>query len=300
MDEEYAKQVRDLMGWEAQVKMPQTTTDPTGKTANNPGYCLLTFPSPQHAATVLAQLNSSQSGTQTMPNSNKPFVVNWASSPIPSPATPSYLPPTPTSANSANQSQKEYSIFVGDLAPETSNSDLVAVFKNPVLGLRNDRAPKFIRPFASCKSAKIMLDPVTGVSRGYGFVRFTDEADQQRALIEMHGLYCLSRPSEYLLYVFSRLFANGYQCGSHQRLRSSRRNRMVPMLLLLLALTALSLTPQHAYSMAEAGIRPLRRLAQAPPSVVRVPFPHFLPQALLVQCRMVVRTGFPALKLLLS
>ncbi|KAJ6560033.1 hypothetical protein B0H19DRAFT_108122 [Mycena capillaripes] len=89
---------------------------------------------------------------------------------------------------------KEYSIFVGDLAPETSNSDLVAVFRNPVLGLRNDRAPKFIRPFASCKSAKIMLDPVTGVSRGYGFVRFTDEQDQQRALIEMHGLYCLSRP----------------------------------------------------------------------------------------------------------
>ncbi|KAJ7681933.1 hypothetical protein DFH06DRAFT_284411 [Mycena polygramma] len=92
------------------------------------------------------------------------------------------------------QYPKEYSIFVGDLAPETSNSDLVAVFRNPVLGLRNDRAPKFIRPFASCKSAKIMLDPVTGVSRGYGFVRFTDEADQQRALIEMHGLYCLSRP----------------------------------------------------------------------------------------------------------
>ncbi|KAJ7202558.1 hypothetical protein GGX14DRAFT_653646 [Mycena pura] len=94
----------------------------------------------------------------------------------------------------APQYPREYSIFVGDLAPETSNSDLVAVFRNPVLGLRNDRAPKFIRPFTSCKSAKIMLDPVTGVSRGYGFVRFTDEADQQRALIEMHGLYCLSRP----------------------------------------------------------------------------------------------------------
>ncbi|KAJ7933618.1 hypothetical protein B0H13DRAFT_1592236 [Mycena leptocephala] len=94
---------------------------------------------------------------------------------------------------------KEYSIFVGDLAPETSNSDLVAVFRNAVLGLRNDRAPTFIRPFASCKSAKIMLDLVTGVSRRYGFVRFTDEADQQCALIEMHGLYCLSRPSTYFL-----------------------------------------------------------------------------------------------------
>ncbi|KAJ7807492.1 hypothetical protein B0H14DRAFT_3764199, partial [Mycena olivaceomarginata] len=88
----------------------------------------------------------------------------------------------------------EYSIFVGDLAPETSNSDLVAVFRNPVLGLRNDRAPKFIRPFASCKSAKIIIDPVTRMSRGFGFVRFTDDADQQRALIEMQGLYCLSRP----------------------------------------------------------------------------------------------------------
>ncbi|KAJ6560072.1 hypothetical protein B0H19DRAFT_1069773 [Mycena capillaripes] len=34
--------------------------------------------------------------------------------------------------------------------------------------LRNNRAPKFIRPFASRKSAKIMLDPVTGASREYG------------------------------------------------------------------------------------------------------------------------------------
>lgn len=29
--------------------------------------------------------------------------------------------------------------------------------------------------------------------------RFTDESDQQRALIEMHGLYCLSRPSKLIL-----------------------------------------------------------------------------------------------------
>lgn len=30
-----------------------------------------------------------------------------------------------------------------------------------------------------------------------GVFRFGEEADQQRALIEMHGLYCLSRPSTF-------------------------------------------------------------------------------------------------------
>lgn len=201
MDEEYAKQVCGLMGWDpVSVKIPHAPADPvTGQQANNPGYCFLTFPSPSHAAAVLSQVhNPSNSGQPIMPNSTKPFVLNWASSPSPALAGQAYLTPTNNAQNATgNQGQKEYSIFVGDLAPETSNSDLVAVFRNPVLGLRNDRAPKFIRPFYSCKSAKIMLDPVTGVSRGYGFVRFTDEADQQRALIEMHGLYCLSRPSEF-------------------------------------------------------------------------------------------------------
>ncbi|KAH9482215.1 putative RNA-binding protein C23E6.01c [Psilocybe cubensis] len=196
MDEEYVKQVCGLMNWDpASIKVPHPAPDPTtGQQANNPGYCFLTFPSPAHAASVLAQIN--KGGPLTMPNSSKPFVMNWASSTATaSPLTTSFpstaIPQTPAATQ---QYPKEYSIFVGDLAPETSNSDLVAVFRNPVLGLRNDREPKFIRPFLSCKSAKIMLDPSTGVSRGYGFVRFTDEADQQRALIEMHGLYCLSRP----------------------------------------------------------------------------------------------------------
>jgi hypothetical protein len=214
MDEEYAKQVCNLMRWEPlSIKVPHPPPDSlTGQQANNPGYCFLTFPTPAHAASVLAQINNNGSGTPiTMPNSNKPFLLNWASS---TPIPPSFSPPGfPTQSQ---QHAKEYSIFVGDLAPEASNSDLVAVFRNPVLGLRSDRQPKIINPFLSCKSAKIMLDPVTGVSRGYGFVRcvptpvvvpntplsqdprrFTDETDQQRALIEMHGLYCLSRPSKY-------------------------------------------------------------------------------------------------------
>ncbi|KAF9562486.1 hypothetical protein CPC08DRAFT_634036 [Agrocybe pediades] len=202
MDEEYAKQVCNLMNWDAaSIKVPHPAADPiTGQQANNPGYCFLTFPSPAHAASVLAQISKGvNGGPLPMPNSAKPFVMNWASSVNASASPVSTTFPSSASSPQPQLTQqqqypKEYSIFVGDLAPETSNSDLVAVFRNPVLGLRNDREPKFIRPFLSCKSAKIMLDPQTGVSRGYGFVRFTDEADQQRALIEMHGLYCLSRP----------------------------------------------------------------------------------------------------------
>ncbi|KAK7005552.1 hypothetical protein R3P38DRAFT_2647853 [Favolaschia claudopus] len=177
MDAEYARQVCALMRWDAVAAVPPSLANSSN---NNAGYCVLTFGDSASAAVALTHVNSPMGAQMTMPNSARPFVFNWA--------------PPGSVGSGGGEYPKEYSIFVGDLAPETSNSDLVAVFRNPVLGLRNDRAPKFIRPFASCKSAKIMLDPVTGVSRGYGFVRFTDEADQQRALIEMHGLYCLSRP----------------------------------------------------------------------------------------------------------
>ncbi|KAI6015701.1 hypothetical protein EDC04DRAFT_2903566 [Pisolithus marmoratus] len=196
MDEEYAKQVCSLMGWNpVSIKVPGGSADLPGQQANNPGYCFLGFASPASAASALDQVNGGGSSKPVlMPNSTRPFLLNWVSS-VPGAVLASALPPSGVvSLVPQQQYQKEYSIFVGDLAPETSNSDLVAVFRNPLLGLRNDREPKLIRPFLSCKSAKIMLDPVTGVSRGYGFVRFTDEADQQRALVEMHGLYCLSRP----------------------------------------------------------------------------------------------------------
>lgn len=175
MDEEYVKQVCALMGWDPVcINVPRPAPDPvTGQQANNPGFCFLTFPAAAQAASVLAQINGTGNNLVTMPNSSRPFVLNWASTAQAlSPQSTAFTNGAANATNASQQYPKEYSIFVGDLAPETSNSDLVAVFRNPVLGLRNDREPKFIRPFLSCKSAKIMLDPVTGVSRGYGFVRW--------------------------------------------------------------------------------------------------------------------------------
>ncbi|KAK4223932.1 hypothetical protein QBC38DRAFT_35496 [Podospora fimiseda] len=49
----------------------------------------------------------------------------------------------------------------------------------PVLQIRQDHDGRHGRP----------IKPV-----GYGFLRFSEEQDQQRALVEMQGVYCGNRP----------------------------------------------------------------------------------------------------------
>ena len=125
----------------------------------NAGYCFVEFQSPDAAQKAL-QLN----GTP-VPNSDRQFRLNWASG--------------GGLVDRRDDRSPEYSIFVGDLGHEVNEFVLVALFQ---------------ARFASCKSAKIMTDQQTGQSRGYGFVRFSDEQDQQRALVEMQGVYCGNRP----------------------------------------------------------------------------------------------------------
>ncbi|EMR68121.1 putative mrna binding post-transcriptional regulator protein [Eutypa lata UCREL1] len=127
--------------------------------SGNAGYCFVEFQSPDAAQKAL-QLN----GTP-VPNSDRQFRLNWASG--------------GGLVDRRDDRSPEYSIFVGDLGHEVNEFVLVALFQ---------------ARFASCKSAKIMTDQQTGQSRGYGFVRFSDEQDQQRALVEMQGVYCGNRP----------------------------------------------------------------------------------------------------------
>jgi RNA recognition motif-containing protein len=115
-----------------------------------------------------------------MPNSSRQFKLNWASGGglADRRQVLGLFLQTPTDGCSDDRSP-EYSIFVGDLGPEVNEYVLVSLFQSR---------------FPSCKSAKIMTDPISGMSRGYGFVRFSDEQDQQRALNEMQGVYCGNRP----------------------------------------------------------------------------------------------------------
>ncbi|CAI6013819.1 hypothetical protein V2G26_015680 [Clonostachys chloroleuca] len=129
------------------------------KNSGNAGYCFVEFPNPDSANKALA-LN----GTP-VPNSSRQFKLNWASG--------------GGLVDRREDRGPEYSIFVGDLGPEVNEYVLVSLFQ---------------ARFPSCKSAKIMTDAMSGQSRGYGFVRFSDENDQQRALVEMQGVYCGNRP----------------------------------------------------------------------------------------------------------
>jgi len=79
----------------------------------------------------------------------------------------------------ADAGRAEYSIFVGDLATEVTDASLFAFFQ---------------QYYPSTKLANVQTDTSTGHSKKYGFVRFYDGAEQQRALTEMNGQVLSGRP----------------------------------------------------------------------------------------------------------
>ncbi|CAH9081813.1 unnamed protein product [Cuscuta europaea] len=101
-----------------------------------------------------------------MPNAEQPFRLNWASFSSGDKRTT----PEPNS---------DLSIFVGDLAADVTDTLLHETFANR---------------YSSIKGAKVVVDSNTGRSKGYGFVRFGDENERSRAMTEMNGEYCSSRP----------------------------------------------------------------------------------------------------------
>jgi len=72
-----------------------------------------------------------------------------------------------------------YSVFVGNLGTEIDRDYLLSVFQ---------------KRYESVIGGKVVADPFTGISKGYGFVIFGDEAEQTRAMKEMQGQLCGDRP----------------------------------------------------------------------------------------------------------
>ncbi|XP_021278430.1 polyadenylate-binding protein RBP47B' [Herrania umbratica] len=122
------------------------------------GYGFVEFVSHAAAERILQTYN----GTP-MPGTDQMFRLNWASFGIGERRTD----PGP-----------EHSIFVGDLAPDVTDYLLQETFR---------------AHYPSVRGAKVVTDPNTGRSKGYGFVKFSDEIERNRAMTEMNGVYCSTR-----------------------------------------------------------------------------------------------------------
>jgi RNA recognition motif-containing protein len=120
----------------------------------------------------------------TMPNAEQPFRLNWAS--------------FSTGEKRASENGPDLSIFVGDLAPDVTDTVLLETFAR----------------YPSVKNAKVVIDSNTGRSKGYGFVRFSDENERSRAITEMHGAFCSSRQMRVGVATPKRAAAYGQQNGS--------------------------------------------------------------------------------------
>ncbi|XP_042513174.1 polyadenylate-binding protein RBP47B'-like isoform X2 [Macadamia integrifolia] len=123
------------------------------------GYGFIEFVTHAAAERVLQTFN----GTQ-MPGTEQTFRLNWASFGI---------------GERRTDAGPEHSIFVGDLAPDVTDYLLQETFR---------------AQYPSVRGAKVVTDPNTGRSKGYGFVKFSDETERNRAMTEMNGVYCSTRP----------------------------------------------------------------------------------------------------------
>ncbi|KAK1308552.1 Polyadenylate-binding protein RBP47 [Acorus calamus] len=129
------------------------------QTGHSEGYGFVEFHSHAAAEKVLQTYN----GT-VMPNTDQPFRLNWASFSM---------------GDRRSDSGSDHSIFVGDLASDVTDTVLQETFASR---------------FPSVRGAKVVMDANTGRSKGYGFVRFADDNEKMRAMTEMNGIYCSSRP----------------------------------------------------------------------------------------------------------
>ncbi|KAK7264490.1 hypothetical protein RJT34_32099 [Clitoria ternatea] len=129
------------------------------QTSQSEGYGFIEFSSRSGAERVLQTFN----GT-IMPNGGQNFRLNWA---------------TFSAGERRNDDTPDYTIFVGDLAADVTDYHLQETFR---------------ARYNSVKGAKVVIDRLTGRTKGYGFVRFADESEQVRAMTEMQGVLCSTRP----------------------------------------------------------------------------------------------------------
>jgi len=153
MDEEFIQRALQVCGEVAPISIkimppPQVMKNKFSSAAA--GYGFINFANDQTALTVMHKLNG-----KMMPNTNPP--VRWKLN---------------HSSNRLLPGEKNHSVWVGDLTPEVDDLQLYQFFS---------------RRFQSLVSAKVVLDD-NGFSKGFGFIRFSNEVEQQTAMSSMNGM----------------------------------------------------------------------------------------------------------------
>lgn len=69
-------------------------------------------------------------------------------------------------------------MYVGDLDNKVTNAMLLQTFK---------------QIYPSVVEAKVICDPVSRVSKGYGFIKFTNKEESERAMTDMQGKMILGK-----------------------------------------------------------------------------------------------------------
>lgn len=120
------------------------------------GYGFLIFESKEAAEKALSDLKG-----KFMPKTNnKFFKLNYAS------------------FNDKNYDNK-HSAYVCNLSPIVTSEQLASFFKSK---------------YNSVSGAKVVIDPSTKLSKGYGFVIFSDAKEKDKAIVEMNGVVFKDKP----------------------------------------------------------------------------------------------------------
>jgi RNA recognition motif-containing protein len=150
------------------------------------GYGFVDFTNHDSAKHVLTQYNG-----KPIPGTNKSFRLNWGvyggsgSTKVPSTQTATIPNQNLTSATLAarslmsNPTGHDYSIYVGDIDSAVSDTNLLEFFQ---------------QRFKAAIGAKVIGDPITKLSKGYGFVKFSNFEDSQRAINDMQGVILKGKP----------------------------------------------------------------------------------------------------------
>jgi RNA recognition motif-containing protein len=156
MDETFLRNAVAACGWAADITRIKVVRDRYN--GMHAGYGFLDAASPEAAARVLA----TGSG-MPIPGTNRCWRLNMGRN-----AQGAAGPPAGSETN----------VYVGDLEPRVTDFELLSAFR-----------PRF----PSTRHAKVVCNDF-GQSRGFGFVRFANAAEAERAVIEMNGFDFHGKP----------------------------------------------------------------------------------------------------------